>query len=182
MLFRSNQTVHLMTPLALQEIEGRDDVAGISGLAFSVSGGAAVLGILFIGRRYVKPGMIRRAMAIGTLVAGTANVLLATTHNSMEYVALFSLFSLVHAMMIVSANTLIASNVSRDRRGTGFGIASSAQALALMVGPMAAAAFGAFSVTTGFVALSGVFLLVAALVLFAVHDRSEPPEAIPAAA
>ena len=54
-----------------------------------------------------------------------------------------SFASLLQAAMIPITNTLIATNVSRERRGTGFGIASSAQALALMAGPIAAAALGA---------------------------------------
>jgi DHA1 family multidrug resistance protein-like MFS transporter len=41
LLFAMNQVVRLLTPLALQDIEGRDSVAGISGVAFSLGGLAA---------------------------------------------------------------------------------------------------------------------------------------------
>ncbi|MEI6666318.1 MAG: hypothetical protein WCL53_09235, partial [Chloroflexota bacterium] len=78
-------------------------------------------------------------------------------------------FSLVLAMMIPATNTLIATNVSRERRGTGFGVASSAQAMALMVGPITAAAFGG-ALDLGFLVGGALFLGIAALVFVAVRE------------
>ncbi|MSQ30278.1 MAG: MFS transporter [Dehalococcoidia bacterium] len=173
LLFSTNQVIRLLTPIALQGIEGTDSVAGISGIAFSAGGLAAVLGIVLIAQRFLRPGRLKSALIIGTLIAGSASLLLATTHAVPEYIVLFAIFSFVHATMIPATNTLIATNVSRERRGTGFGIASSAQALALMVGPMAAAAFGAYSITLGFVTITGLFACIAALVFFAVHERRD---------
>jgi MFS family permease len=177
LLFAMNQMVRILTPLALQDIEHTDSVAAIAGLAFTLGGAAAVLGIVLIGQRYVRPGRLKLALIVGTLTAGGATALLAVTRAAPEYIALFALFSLVHAMMIPATNTLIATNISRERRGTGFGIASSAQAMALMVGPMAAAAFGAASISLGFMTIGATFLAIAALVVFAVREPSAAPRA-----
>ena len=58
------------------------------------------------------------------------------------YIALFAAVSLVQATLVPATNTLIATHVPRDRRGAGFGLVSSVQALAMMAGPMVAAAAG----------------------------------------
>jgi len=170
LLFSINQIIRLLTPIALQGIEGTDDVAAISGITFSLGGLAAVLGIVLIARRSLRPGRLKVALIVGTVIAGCATLLLSTTHAVPQYIVLFSAFSLVHAMMIPATNTLIATNVSRERRGTGFGIASSAQAMALMVGPIAAAAFGAYSITLGFATIAALFGCIAALVFFAIRE------------
>jgi MFS family permease len=61
-------------------------------------------------------------------------------------------------------------NVSRERRGTAFGIASAAQAVAFMVGPMGAAMFATISLKAGFATVSVLLLALAALVAFAVRE------------
>jgi MFS family permease len=66
---------------------------------------------------------------------------------------------------------MIAASVTPARRGTAFGLASSAQAIAFMVGPMAAAAFTATSLPLGF-AVCGV-CFVGLAVMLAVLSR--PP-------
>ena len=63
----------------------------------------------------------------------------------------------------------IAANVPRERRGTGFGIASSAQAISFLIGPTAAAAFAATSLRAGFVGLSA--LLIALGLILALRLR-----------
>ena len=84
----------------------------------------------------------------------------------------FTLASFFNASMMPATNTMIALNVTRDRRGTAFGIGSAAQALAFMVGPMGAAMFARFSLKAGFATLGVLLLALAALVAFAVR---EPP-------
>jgi len=169
LLFAMNQLVRLLTPLALQDIVGKSSVAAVSGLAFSLGGAAAVLGIVFIGQRYVRPGRIKLSLIVATLVAGASTAALAFAHAVPMYIALFTVFSLVLAMMIPATNTLIATNISRERRGTGFGIASSAQALALMVGPVTAAAFGG-AISLGFLVGGGLLVGIAALVFVTVRE------------
>ena len=68
---------------------------------------------------------------------------------------------------------LIALNSDRDRRGTAFGLATGAQALALIGGPMGAALIAATSLTAGFVAISA--LLVGLALLLALRLREPRP-------
>jgi MFS family permease len=178
LLFALNQMVRLATPVALQDIEGRDDVAAAAGVAFTLGGVAAVAGVVFIGQRFVRPGRLRLTLIVASVVAAGAHVLLAVAHAVPMFIVAFALIALLQATMLPASNTLIAGNVPRERRGTGFGLAGSAQALAFLIGPMAAAGFAAVSIDLGFVVL-GVLFLALALLLF-VALREPPLEDAPA--
>ena len=177
LVFALTQLVRLLAPLALQDIEGRTDVAGVTGLAFSVSGAAAVAGILLVGRGGAGPGRLRLALVAGAASAAVTSAALAFVTDATGFIVLFSLAAMAQAAMIPITNTLIATNVSRERRGTGFGLASSAQALALMAGPIAAAALGAGSLDLAFLVIGLVFAGMVAFVLLAIR---EPSAAAPA--
>ena len=72
---------------------------------------------------------------------------------------------------------MIASTVDPARRGTAFGLARSAQAIAFMVGPMSAAYFASTSLTVGFAVAGALFVLLAVVVaLFSrpVESAAEP--------
>ncbi len=162
-LFGGTQIVRLATPLALADLRGGGDVEGIVGVAFTLAGIASMVGVLIVGRRYVTPGRFRLMLGLGCAATAVAHVLLALSPVVTAYVAAFCVISLLQAAMLPASNTLIASNVPRDRRGTAFGLAGSAQALAFIVGPMAAAWFAAVSMTMGFAVLGGLFLAMAAV-------------------
>jgi MFS family permease len=72
--------------------------------------------------------------------------------------------------MMPATNAMIAFNVPRERRGTAFGIASAAQAMAFMVGPMGAAIFASFSLKAGFVTVSVLLAALAVLAGVAVRE------------
>ena len=98
--------------------------------------------------------------------------MLALGNSVWLYVLAFTLASFLNASMMPATNTVIALNVSRERRGTAFGIASAAQAVAFMVGPMGAALSATISLKAGFAAVSILFIALAVLVALAVR---EPP-------
>src|SRR5690606_11977781 len=133
------QVVRLATPLALADLGGNADVEGIVGVAFTLAGIASMVGVLVLGRRYITPGRFRVMLGAGCAATALAHVCLAVSPGVAMYVVAFSAISLLQAAMLPPSNTLIASNVPRSRRGTAFGLAGSAQALAFIVGPMAAA-------------------------------------------
>lgn len=170
LVFALNQLVRLLTPIALQEITGNEDVAGSTGLAFTLGGVASVAGVALVGQGFVGTGRLRRALIIGSAVAGVAHLLLAGATGVTMFVIGFALISLVQAMMLPATNTLIAANVPRDRRGTGFGLAGSAQAAAFLVGPMGAAGFAAVSLALGFVVIGALFVALAGLLLIALRE------------
>ncbi len=176
LLFALDQLVRLSAPGALQAIMGRDDVAGATGLAFTSAGVAAVVGVVLVGQRYVGPGRLRLTLLIGTATSAGLYLVLATANSTVMFIATFAGLAFVQATMVPAANALIAANVPRDRRGTGFGIASSAQALSFLCGPTAAAAFAATSLRLGFVVLAGVLLALCAM-LFTTLREPRAPEA-----
>lgn len=172
LLFAMTDVLRLLTPLALRQIAGAERAAGLAGTAFSLSGLAAVFGVLVIGQRWVRVGRLRLTLWVGALCAAVGSALMAGTGTVAPFIALFAAVSLIHATLVPATNTLIATHVPRDRRGTGFGIASSAQALAMMAGPMVAAAIGGISLSLGFLATGAIFALAGVLVLLAVREPS----------
>ena len=164
-LFATTQLIRLAAPIALAERAGGTDVEGMVGVAFTLAGVSSMVGVLFFGRRYFTPGRFRLMLAVGCVLTAGAHVLTAVSPQVIAFIAWFSLISLLQAAMLPASNTLIASNVHRDRRGTAFGIAGSAQALAFIAGSMAAAWFAAISMDGGFLILGGLFLAVGALMV-----------------
>src|SRR5699024_2753015 len=125
-----------------------------------------------IAPRFFVIGQQRRTLIVATIAAGIFYVLLALSNTVPLFIACFAIISLLQAAMIPATNTLIAANVSRARRGTGFGLAGSAQALAFIAGPMGAALFGAVSLDLGFLVLGGILLVCAGLLLVALKEPS----------
>lgn len=159
-LFAANQLVRLASPIAIERLVGHS-AETLVGVAFTLSGIASVAGLVLVNRRAARPGNFRRLLAMGCMVAAACQLGLALAPGAGTYIAAFAAASLMQAALLPATNTLIATNVGRDRRGTAFGVASSAQALAFMVGPMSATAFAAWSLSTGFLVVGGLFLVTA---------------------
>lgn len=170
LIFAMQQLIRLVTPIALQEIEGTDEVAAATGIAFTLGGVASIVGVALVGQGFVGTGRLRNALIIGSIVSAGAHVLLALVDAVPMFTVAFSIIALVQAMMLPATNTLIAATVPRDRRGTGFGIASSAQAAAFLVGPMGAAVFAAVSLDLGFVLIGGLFAALALLLFLRLRE------------
>ena len=169
-LFAFNQLVRLVTPIALQDIEGTDDVAGATGLAFALGGVASVIGVALVGQGFIGAGRLRWALIAASIGSAVGHLWLAVAHVVPMFILAFSLISFLQALMLPASNTLIAANVPRDRRGTGFGLAGSAQAAAFLVGPMGAAGFAAVSLNLGFVVLGALFAGLALLLFVALRE------------
>jgi DHA1 family multidrug resistance protein-like MFS transporter len=170
--FAMSQLIRTVVPIAIGDRAGDDSVEGLSGIAFTVSGVASVVGVLVVSRRWVVPGRFVLALTLGCLVTAAAHVALALSPGVAFFIGAFSAIALFQAAMLPAANTLIAANVDRSRRGTAFGIAGSAQALAFMTGPMGAALFAAASLEAGFIALGVLFAAMAGVVALRLR---EPP-------
>ncbi|MGE3960386.1 MAG: MFS transporter [Dehalococcoidia bacterium] len=169
-LFAATQLVRLATPLALLDLQADVDVEAAVGVAFTLAGVASMVGVMVVGGRYITTGRFRSALGIGCVLTAIAHVLLALAPAVPAYVLAFSAISLFQAAMLPASNTLIASNVARERRGTAFGIAGSAQALAFIAGPMAAAWFAAISMTLGFLIMAALFLAMGAALAWRLRE------------
>lgn len=164
-VFSMTQLVRLATPIGLHLL--RDgDVRGVTGLAFTLGGLASAVSVLFIAPGIFRPGRLRQSLALACLAGAAAYLLLAAAPSVPAFVAVFVLISLLQAAMIPATNGLIAGNAPRSRRGTAFGWAGSAQAVAFVAGPMGAALFAAVSLDLGFVVLAAIMAAMA-LALFA---------------
>jgi MFS family permease len=179
LLFALTQILRIATPIALKQIESAN-VEGVTGLAFTLGGLASSVAVLVLARRFFTPGKLRSALIVSSMLTGLAHIVLAAIDTVPLFVALFTLISLLEAAMIPASNTLIAANVSRARRGTAFGVASSAQALAFIAGPMAAALFAAWSLDLGWALLGALFLGLALLLAAALREPSLSDEVAPA--
>ncbi len=161
----------IATPIALKDIAGAN-VTEATGLAFTLGGIASALGIWILSTRFFRKQRLRNMLAVTCVLTALAHLLLALSNSVWLFVLAFTLAAFLNASMMPATNTMIALNVSRDRRGTAFGIGSAAQAIAFMVGPMGAAMFARFSLKAGFATIGVLLLALAALVALAVR---EPP-------
>lgn len=170
-LFALNQFVRVATPVALEGIVGSGSARAVSGVAFSLAGAAAVAGVTVVARWMSGRASLRQTLIVFSLASAAAMPALAIGQSAWLYGAGFLTFALVNAASMPATNTLIAETVEPARRGTAFGLASSAQAVAFMAGPMGAAAFATFSLPAGFLFCAVAFAGLAALVAVATQER-----------
>ncbi|MGE0060355.1 MAG: MFS transporter [Dehalococcoidia bacterium] len=168
-LFSISQLMRLLTPVAIDDITDAS-VKSTIGLTFTAGGLASALSLMFLAPRFYRAGQYQRVLVVSSGLAALTMVLLSLAASVPWYIVSYALFMLVHASMLPAANTLIAGNVSRERRGTAFGLAGSASAIAFMVGPFGAAVFAGTSIPAGFLVLSGVMFAVGALLFVALRE------------
>jgi DHA1 family multidrug resistance protein-like MFS transporter len=168
-LFVMTQQVRLLSPIAINQISDAN-VKETIGVTFTIGGLASAFSLVALAPMLFRPGKMVRALVTTSALSGVCMLLLAVATNIPLYVLGFALISLVQASMIPATNTLIAGNVSRARRGTAFGWASSAQAVAFMVGPFGAALFVSLSLSFGFVVLACVLFALALLLASALRE------------
>jgi DHA1 family multidrug resistance protein-like MFS transporter len=158
-IFAMNQLIRLATPIALRGIEGGDaNVSGMVGLTFTLGGLISAISVLILAPQMLMSRGVRTTLVAGCAVAAAGEAVMAASDTTALYIAGFLLVAMVLSAITPTTNTLIAANVTRSRRGTAFGIASSAQALSFAVGPAGAAVFAAVSMQAGFVLLAGLLL------------------------
>jgi DHA1 family multidrug resistance protein-like MFS transporter len=168
-VFSLTQLLRIATPIALKHIQ-ESNVKGITGLAFTLGGLASAVAVLAVGPAFFREGRRRLSLVAACLFCALAFLLLSRATTIPMYVLFFVLASLTLAAMVPATNSLIAANAPRSRRGTAFGWAGSAQALAFVAGPMGAALFAAISLDLGFVVLFGILCAIAVLLFFALRE------------
>ena len=161
------------TPIALKQI-ATGDVTGAAGIAFTLGGLASAMGVWVPESRRFRTLRLRTVLLSTCVVSALVHVLLALSDAVWLYVLAFTVASFLNAAMVPATNPLIALNASRARRGTAFGIASGVQAVAFMIGPLAAAFFAAHSLKLGFVAMSVLLVGISAVIVFAVREPENP--------
>ena len=163
------QLLRIAAPVALERIVGVGQATGISGVAFTAAGLGGLVGV-FLAQRYVRPGRLRITLVVTSVGVGLGHLALPVASTGAMFILAFTMIALMQAAMVPATNTLIAANSPRDRRGTAFGLASGVQAVAFMVGPMAAAGFAAISLNLGFAVLGVLFVALAVAIHLAVRE------------
>jgi DHA1 family multidrug resistance protein-like MFS transporter len=154
-------------PLLLQEIDPDHDVAFTAGLAFSVLGVSGTIASVASSRGVVRLGL-RGLVVLAAVVAaaGTFAVGLATS----PAMVLGSLFvvGLAQGTLAASSTALISLFAPASRQGTAFGILTSAQSLAMGIGPLTGGLLaGALDLRAPF-AVSALLLLAGALLVLTI--------------
>jgi len=103
-------------------------------------------------------------LVLGLLGSAVASLVLAVADAVPLFIAGFALISLMQGALVPGTNTILATAVPRERRGTLFGLVATAQAFAFMVGPLAAAVFATVSFALGYALMAVVFVVLAVLV------------------
>lgn len=168
MLFSLYQLRNVAAPVALFRLEPAH-VTALNGIAFTAAGIASAAGIWLVNRWFQKASM-RRVMVAGALLAAASHLLLGIASSAWFFIAAFALSALLHATLFPLSNTLVALNSDRERRGTAFGLATSAQALGMMCGPMGSALIAATSLSAGFGAISASLVGFAVLLGFRLRE------------
>ena len=151
------------TSLALKQIV-TGDVMRSTGIAYAFGGLASALGVLVLSAPVLRRMHLRTVLVATTLLSAGSYFLLAASNGPVLFVLGFALASLLNASMFPATNTLIALNTSRSRRGTAFGLASGAQAMAFMAGPMSATMFAASSLKAGFMVIGALMVVLAVVI------------------
>ena len=168
-LFALNGYRSVSTSLALKEIDPADVIVH-TGIAFALTGAASALGVLLVSADALRKRRLRSVMVGATLLSAGTYLLLALSESVGYFVMALTLSALLNAAMFPATNTLIAMNVARARRGTAFGLATSAQAVGNMAGPLAAAVFAAMSLALGFAVVGGLMAILAILIWLVVRE------------
>lgn len=177
-LFALNQLIRVATPIALKDIVGEDRASTLSGIAFSAAGAGSVIGVLVVARILGLWTGLRGSLVVLTVLSAAAAPALAFGGNEWTFIAGLVVFTVANGASMPATNALIASTVEPARRGTAFGLASSAQAVAFMIGPMSAAFFAATSLALGFVVCGVLFLCLALVVAFLSKPATEATQPV----
>ena len=177
-LFALNQLIRVATPIALKDIAGEDRASALSGIAFTAAGAGSVVGVLVVARALGHWTGLRGTLIALTLFSAMVAPVLAFGGNEWAFIAGLLAFSIANGASMPATNAMIASTVDSARRGTAFGLASSAQAIAFMVGPMSAAYFAATSLALGFAVAGVFFAALAGMIAFASRPLEPAPRPV----
>ena len=169
-LYAGEQVLRTATPIAIKEISHMTLPTTDVGAAFTAAGIGSVIGAFGLSRFAVRPGKTRISLTAIITVQALAHVVLAKVTSVPPYVITLGAIFIAQGAMIPSTNTLIATSVNANWRGTAFGIASSFQAAAFVIGPLSTAAFATFSLFSAFLAVGALFLLAAAVIFFGLRE------------
>jgi DHA1 family multidrug resistance protein-like MFS transporter len=161
----SVRTVQPVVTLFVQELVGSPpEIATLAGIAFSITGLANLIASPFLGNRSDIIGY-RRVLLICLVGASVTSLPQIFVHNYWLFVAERFAVGLFIGGILPTANALIGRSVSREHRGTIYGLTASATFLGNSLGPLTGGAVAAslglrwvFAVTTVLLAANLVWV------------------------
>jgi MFS transporter, DHA1 family, multidrug resistance protein len=154
-------------PLLLQEIDPTHEVAFTAGLAFSVLGVSGTIASVLSSRSAGRIGL-RQLVVLAALVSGAGTYVVGlSTSPEMVLTSLF-VVGLAQGTLASSSTALISLFAPASRQGTAFGILTSAQSLAMGVGPLSGGLLASALGLRAPFAASSVLLLAGALLVLTV--------------
>jgi len=139
----SVRTVQPVVTLFVQELVGSPpEIATLAGIAFSITGLANLIASPFLGNRSDVIGY-RRVLLICLVGASVTSLPQIFVHNYWLFVAERFAVGLFIGGILPTANALIGRSVSREHRGTIYGLTASATFLGNSLGPLTGGAVAA---------------------------------------
>jgi DHA1 family multidrug resistance protein-like MFS transporter len=154
-------------PLLLQSIDPSHDVAFTAGLAFSVLGVSGAISSVASSRSEGRFGL--RTLVVGAALASAVSTFIVglATSPTMVLVTLF-FTGLAQGTLASSSTALISLFAPASRQGTAFGMLTSAQSLAMGVGPLSGGILASVTDLRVPFLVSGVLLAAGAMLVLAV--------------
>ena len=166
-----NMVSRPLLPLLLQEIDPSHDVAFTAGLAFSVLGISGAISSVASSRGNQRFGL--KTLVVMSATGAAVSTFFVGQASSPEMVLGGLFFSgLAQGTLAASSTALISLFAPASRQGTAFGLLTSAQSLAMGIGPLSGGVLASIYDLRMPFAASGVLLLAGALLVFLVP---QPP-------
>jgi DHA1 family multidrug resistance protein-like MFS transporter len=153
--------------LLLQDVDPDHDVAFTAGLAFSVLGISGAIASVASSRSGGRLGL--RTLVMGAaLLSGVSTFMIGLATSPTMVLATLFFTGLAQGTLASSSTALISLFAPANRQGTAFGMLTSAQSLAMGAGPLAGGVLASVTDLRMPFAVSGVVLVLAALLILAV--------------
>jgi len=161
---------------------GSAHLGTLAGSIIAVSALTSSISALFLGRLGDRYGR-KRVLLLCVIGAALIYAPQALATNAMQLLVLRAIQGVFMGGIIPTGNALLAQSTPHDRRGTVFGLATSAGAGGRALGPMLGAAVAnTWGMASTFWVTASIFGLIAALVAGLVRGQREPaagPEVAP---
>ena len=177
-VFLVNAGPPFMRPIIPLLVESFDTAASsevLSGVVFAAMAITSALAAFVSSRLSDRVGY-RNALALTTMGAGAAYLLVATATNAPSFILLIAVVGLFSGAMMPILNALIDSWAPPGREASAFGLSGSALALAFAIAPLSGGIVAAAAgVSTSFLVIGAFTLVVGVAVLALVREADEAP-------
>jgi MFS family permease len=161
-----NKVVELNTPFgsrSLSETTATGIVFGVIGLTSTI----AALSLAPLAQRFGY----RNVVVVAAAMTGALYIPVYFANSLLTFGLLLGAVGLFQGAMVPGTNALIAASTPEGKQGSAFGLASSMQSLALLIGPLAGGAVAGIAGIEAVYAVIGVILLGAAVFgFFAIRE------------